>query len=813
MKRSSWYVLAMALTVVLGLEGWLLPAQADGPQEVVTGAQRVMVLRVYFNDYTNTTRYTQAEVEGFFDQLDQLWQDISYGAISIDYQVSTLFQLPQNRSAYVDDGGTVDTCAEDSSGDLSCGDKFWDVLQDAIANSPDTLDWSDLDAVMVVMAETDATEFHRGQGSGSCNLPMGPDGDVANVGCAIFSENPTETDLQVWGRWAHEIGHAFQQGGPAHPSNYRSEFELMDSNYPGQSGVFEKLADMAFPGWLPEAKYQTFTPSCDVGPTPCTGLGGGSAFLWAMEYDPDDKPNVQAVQAFITDDLYYLISVRRRVNGDELNGQFQGGAPGTNGIPDEGVLIERVEEGAEQWVTVIGKGGDRNDLWDNGDTYTNAADGIEIIVLGLDDDNYQVYVTYDKEASLQPDVMLMPWTSPPGNTWETTDIWIDSPVNGYNTYRYGSWNDLSGNPVPRGNGDAPAIGLVNRLYARVRNIGGAPASDVVVNFEINDPPGLGINGDFIPLGTVTQAEFPDLGTINPGEFVDVFIEWTPTYDVSDEELEDGLVNLHTCLRVKLDAVANETVLGNQDGDREQENIFYFEVPEEAGTSAYNTVFRLYNDDPFETEFFFLQYESDLPEGWELDINGGDLVVKLAPHEMVEVPVQVTAHMTDVVPFPAGTVFGVDISASRLNLLQSELDPKDQHPEFETLGGVRVETSVQNPVTLPCDVRIADNGMIYVRCKMEGLGPNDEPTRLPGVLVAGAYRIGGKLRFLPDGTRLARMDKEANISLDIPASSLPEGAQGLVVLFAGTDQLTSASSGYLPILDNRVYLPLQLKNYP
>jgi hypothetical protein len=336
---------------------------------------------------------------------------------------------------------------------------------------------------------------------------------------------------------------------------------------------------------------------------------------------------------------------------------------------------------------------------------------------------------------------------------------------------------------------------------------------VVVNFEINDPPGLGINGDFIPLGTVTQAEFPDLGTINPGEFVDVFIEWTPTYDVSDEELEDGLVNLHTCLRVKLDAVANETVLGNQDGDREQENIFYFEVPEEAGTSAYNTVFRLYNDDPFETEFFFLQYESDLPEGWELDINGGDLVVKLAPHEMVEVPVQVTAHMTDVVPFPAGTVFGVDISASRLNLLQSELDPKDQHPEFETLGGVRVETSVQNPVTLPCDVRIADNGMIYVRCKMEGLGPNDEPTRLPGVLVAGAYRIGGKLRFLPEGTRLARMDKEANISLDIPASSLPEGAQGLVVLFAGTDQLTSASSGYLPILDNRVYLPLQLKNYP
>ena len=157
----------------------------------------------------------------------------------------------------MDDGGTVDTCAEDSSGDLSCGAKFDKVLLDAIADSPDTLDWTGIEAVMVVMAETSASEFHRGQGAGSCNLPMGPGGDLKNVGCAIFSENPSETDLQVWGRWAHEIGHAFQQGGPAHPSNYNSEFELLDSNYPGQSGVYEKQGDVAFPGWLPEAKYQT----------------------------------------------------------------------------------------------------------------------------------------------------------------------------------------------------------------------------------------------------------------------------------------------------------------------------------------------------------------------------------------------------------------------------------------------------------------------------------------------------------------------------------------------------------------------------
>ena len=41
-------------------------------------------------------------------------------------------------------------------------------------------------------------------------------------------------------------------------------------------------------------------------------------------------------------------------------------------------------------------------------------------------------------------MMIYPWTSPPGDTWETTDIWVDSPVNGYGTYRYGTWASLSG---------------------------------------------------------------------------------------------------------------------------------------------------------------------------------------------------------------------------------------------------------------------------------------------------------------------------------------------------------------------------------
>src|SRR5262249_40947165 len=153
------------------------------PQADVLGAKRVMVLRVYFHDYMASSRFTKAQVQGFFGQLDQLWRDTSYGKISISSQVSDLYQLPSNRSDYVDDF---------PDGDLSNGGKYWKVLGDAIDNAPAGLDWTNLDAIMVVMAETDPMQFHRGQGTGDCNLKQGPGGSVKHLGCAIFSENPSD---------------------------------------------------------------------------------------------------------------------------------------------------------------------------------------------------------------------------------------------------------------------------------------------------------------------------------------------------------------------------------------------------------------------------------------------------------------------------------------------------------------------------------------------------------------------------------------------------------------------------------------------
>ncbi|RLT37853.1 MAG: hypothetical protein DWI57_13080 [Chloroflexi bacterium] len=756
---------------VAGLDQWL--ARQNGDMQAaslsadpISGPKTVVVLRVYFNDYANASNFTLAEVQALFDRLDQLWRDTSYNKISIVHRVSDLYQLPSNRSAYVDDF---------ADGDLSNGTKYQKVLDDAVANAPAAVDFSGADAVFVLMAET-GNQFHRGQAN-KCGLAIGAGGANRTVGCAIFSENPTEGDNLRWGRWAHEMGHAFQVAGPAHPSNYNNEFELMDSNYPGQTGVFEKLDDVGFPGWLPAVKYVEIS----------SASGGEQICLWAEEYDPAGQPNIQAIKAEITGSLYYMISVRRRVLGDELNGDF------ANGIPDEGVLIERVSEGSDPWVTVQGKGGNRNTLWKDGDSFNGGGDGIQILIgPKLTDDEYCVTVRYNKNAS-QPDVMMAPWTSAPGNTWETTDIWVDSPVNGYGTFRYGSWSDLRGGNVPRGNGDDPAVNLVNRLYARVRNVGTATATDIVVRFQITDPPGLGIAGanGWANLGFTDKNSFPALANLAPGATADVYIEWTPNFPLTEEQVAAGTFNFHTCLRVMIDAVAGETVLGNQNGDREQENINYFQaVTNPGGPAVFDSFITLRNDDLVNKKFFSLSYSSTLPVDWVLDVNGGEQGVMLDPNETRQIPVLIKPQGPAVV----GSIFGVDVRASYMQLLVNDLKPDDKHPADMELGGARVEARVLLPAQIKCEA--IDFGEVVVNGNLD-VDPKFLDSRVPlNVLIQG---VDGKRRFIPGVSVVVDVNRDGSFGGTI--FSQKDRIEEVVCLFAGTELLASAGSGYVRVKSN------------
>ena len=736
---------------------------------------RVMLLRVHFADYAATSLFTQAQVQSLFDnELHQLYMDTSYGHVGIDAQVTALYQLPGNRAAYVDDL---------TGGDLSRGGKYNDVVLDAINNAPAGLTWTNLDAIMVLMAETDPAQSHRGQQK-TFSVPQGPGGTSVLTPTAIFSENPTEDANARWGRWAHEIGHALQQGGPAHPSNYNSSFELMDANYPGQTGVFEKQQGVAFPGWLDPFKYLEFDP---VG-------GGGIANIWAMEYDPDTMPNVQAVKAKITDSLYYLISVRRRILGDDLNGYIT-----PYGIPDEGVLIERVVEGGNPWVTLQGKGGDRNALWHEGDVYTNSTDGFRVSInrsLDPQGDNYRVIIDYDK-AAIQPDIAMEPWRSPPGNTWETTDIWIDSPLNGYGPpYVEPMWSDVDGNLVPRGNGDPPAVGLVNRVYARVRNIGTQIARDVVVHVEVTDPLGVGIAGSngFVEIGSVDSTDFLSLAAIAAGGYEDVYVEWTPDIDVSEVEMMDGLFSFHSCLRVKIDAVSGEFILANQDGKEEQENIDKFEYvpPGEGGAGApFDSVMTLRNDDMTSSRFFDLVYDEDLPNDWSFEINGGVHELTLAPNEVRDIPV----HISPIGPSPPlGSEFHMEVFAVSTRVLVNDLDPTDTHMESYVLGGVVFNARVMRKTDIVAmteltPIGVHATGQLVISEYARFYDPlNPFRVSLVGVDI--------NRKFIPDAIVTLDVDDDGNFEGLLP---LPDPrVEEVVVLFVGTEDLAPVGTRFLPL---------------
>lgn len=370
---------------------------------------------------------------------------------------------------------------------------------------------------------------------------------------------------------------------------------------------------------------------------------------------------------------------------------------------------------------------------------------------------------------------------------------MDSPVNGYDTYRYGMWDDLRGSTVPRGNGDNPAVGLVNRLYARVRNVGTQTATDIVVRFQITDPPGLGIAGSngWANLGSVDKNSFPDLANLAPGATTDVYIEWTPNFPLTDEQIAEGNFYFHTCVRVLIDAVAGETVLGNQDGDREQENINYFQaVEDDDGPRVFDSFITLRNDDLINPKWFSLSYSSTLPAAWVLDVNGGKQGVMLNPNETRQIPIIIKPQG----PAAVGSIFGVDVRASYLKVFVSDLDPKDTHPADAELGGARVEARVLLPAHIECEAK--DAGEIVVNGFLKEVDKYLDGRVPLRVMIQG---VDGKRRFIPEASQVVDVQKDG--SFEGAIYSRKDRIEEVVCLFAGTDELASAGSGYVRVKSN------------
>ena len=791
-RPPRWRWFAGAVAAITAITGTVA---ATSTSAAPTGPQKILVLRVKAaDDNANVAnRWDKTQAEAIFGKLNDLWKQTSYGKMSLDVTVTDQYALPGNEDDY-------------RTGDILENAEWSKVWKDAAASAPSGLNWNDLKGVVVLFKDDTTNGIHRGAGNNSCTVKKGP-GATSNItpGCVVVWENKGETETAAWGRIAHELGHAFQQNNtPAHPSNYNNEFELMDSNYPGHTGAFEKQQGKAFTDWMPESKYINVVPNVS-GSAPSwapsgSAVGGANIDLHALEHDPANEPTAQVARVYTaSQSMYFLVSVRRKINGDELNP-----------IPDEGILIERVVEGGvasqndcpsqptpcPRWVNVVGPGGDRNRLW-KGDATTSSVfdNGVLFRFKKYDDDHYGVSVSYD--MATRPDVAVTPWRSAPLYRWESQDIWVDSPVNGYGTFRYGSLTSTYGDSVPAGNGDDPAVGQVNRLYARVRNLGTQPATNVKVHIDRTDPEGRGINGanGFTNVGTQTIASIP------AGGYVDTYVDYTPSFTPTPEQIAAGTFGYHTCLRIRIDGVPNELVLGNQDGNGEQENIDTFQAVNTAAPTPgdYTDIVRLRNDDNVNKKSFSLSYTtSQLPADWSVTLNGGDDVVELEPGEVrdVKVLVQSASHL------PVGALATIDVQASmRHQFVDPTQPPGSQvHDETRHLGGVTIEARGMKPSSITCRAtrRRDATGRLSVTITGRLTGLTAEERRSQTVYVQGLLRGDtDQPVYLTRTGSVLKLDRNGRFTGTFTAGQWLE-ADHAVCLYAGTDTIASSGFGPTPI---------------
>ncbi len=310
--------------------------------------------------------------------------------------------------------------------------------------------------------------------------------------------------------------------------------------------------------------------------------------------------------------------------------------------------------------------------------------------------------------------------------------------------------------------------------------------------------GVGIGGSngFVLLGSTSVP------VIDAGDYADVYIEWTPDVVLSPDQIEEGLFQFHSCVRVILDPVVGETVFGNQDGVEEQENIDLFQAPEAPSPGeAFDEVLTLRNDETNRPKDFHLTYAGDVPAGWSVDINGGNLLVQLGPGEVRDIPIRIEP----VSGSPLGSSFKVEVTASSFRALVSDLNISDVHFEFTPLGGVTVEARVVRKPMIVATAVLTPNGiLVRGRLDVADFSTFYDPNNPFRVMIVGSD--ANKTFLPPTGVVLTvKPDGSFEGLLPLPIPELTE----LVCLFSGTMLLSSASCGFIPLFPEEVNATLKL----
>jgi hypothetical protein len=692
-ERQATCTLVSKLVRLLALVALLLAAGV--PAQARTGTYRVALLHV---TYSNTTAsYSAAQLKQAADEIHAYFTNLSYGQLDMEV-VPVEVKLSNTKEFYFNPcqmapqemrNPCPPTLIEDAAqAAASGGFNFGNIDGISVLSTFCAGDWTN-GPIAISRPGINGT-FQRSYDFECSAPPPGPSG-------------------VLWGGWAHEFGHQLQLsdgvniggwGNGGHPSGYNSGYDQMDSCYPCDSSAYGLLgppimngSEKVFSGWLPTAHVAIVNA-----PSP-----GTTVVLTPLEENFTATQANQAIQIPISPGVYYLVEARRRLLADSL--QNSGQPP--QGIYDEGVHIVEIEETRDPPMKVVNacdttvQGGcvyQQSDarfgncnpparppycwpyaLWHVGDVFSDPANSIQIQVDSVVGNGFAVTVTRGVPPG-HPNMFIVPWLTPPMNTYETVDIWVDSSCNGYESdvgpsgLRYGRRAD--GTVI--GNGDDPCANHENRIYAHVRNIGDAPASNVVVRFQVSDPLGVGVTGSWTQIGQVT---IPSLAA---GDAKDVFVLWTPAVNLSAQQITNGQFRFHSCVQVIIDPAPGEIITSD---NQAQENFDNFDAVLGPG-KKYGPIhgqFFVHHPDKGDLETYYLNVKSELPKGWVYSVANGRQALTLRPGQTVQVPVDIQVPPGT----PIGQSFFLSAQAVRLATMTNSAMPPSWHMNMTHRGIVQV----------------------------------------------------------------------------------------------------------------------------
>jgi hypothetical protein len=715
-SASSFRLGQVIALLIAGLTGLGL-----GNAHAYTGKYRVALLHVTYTDTKAT--FTTAQLTSAAKEMHDYFNQISYG--KLDMEITPVEVKLSHPSTFY-----FDPCKTTGETRSPCPPTLIeDAAQAAAAGG---FSFSGINGISVLSTFCHGGDWTNGPISISRPGVSGTFQRSYDTECTGPAPGPSGVQ---WGGWSHEIGHQLESiSYPSsqlwHPSGYASGYDEMDSCYPCDGSSYSLLGppvangnELIFGGWL-----DTGNVAIVKAPSP-----GTTVTLTPIESKLSTQAN-QAIQIPISPGIYYMVDARRRLNADLL--QNNGVVP--RGIYDEGVHIAEIEETRSPPMkninacdtTVAGgcissTSDPRNstcdpttrpaycwpfDLWHVGDTFTDTANAIKIKIDAAVGDGYSVTVTRGVPPG-HPNVYIVPWLTPPMNTYETVDIWVDSSCNGYES-DVGPSGLLYGRRADKtviGNGDDPCANHENRIYATVHNAGDAVASNVVVKFQVTFPLGVGVTGSWSDVG---QAKIPSLA---PGASATVYVPWTPSVTLTPAQIASGHFKFHSCVQVIIPKVAGELVTAD---NQAQENFDSFEAVQgkmKKFAPIHGQFFVHAPDSARTATTYYLNLRSELPKGWTYSVAGGAQAVTLDPDQTLQVPVDIQVPDGEAV----GQTYSLSAQAVTLDQMTNDLVPKWwSAPKTHTFpmlaGGVVLEARTVLPSAITLTATVDKTGVITAK---------------------------------------------------------------------------------------------------